>query len=162
LVNFNVSKITLGEIIKRLKSASKNLEEAFGEAYVGLLLFGSYARGEASDRSDVDVLVVMRGLKGLKVRGDVYGILAKHVGRPLTLIDVDLADISRDDLEVTPLLLNALYDGVIVYDGFGVLERLKLKTIELIRKANLVRYRTPDGKYGWKRANGKPIEAVEA
>jgi len=162
LVNFNVGKITLGEIIKRLKSASKNLEEAFGEAYVGLLLFGSYARGEASDRSDVDVLVVMRGLKGLKVRGDVYGILAKHVGRPLTLIDVDLADISRDDLEVTPLLLNALYDGVIVYDRFGVLERLKLKTIELIRKANLVRYRTPDGKYGWKRANGKPIEAVEA
>jgi len=161
-VNFNVGKITLGEIIKRLKSASKNLEEAFGEAYVGLLLFGSYARGEASDRSDVDVLVVMRGLKGLKVRGDVYGILAKHVGRPLTLIDVDLADISRDDLEVTPLLLNALYDGVIVYDRFGVLERLKLKTIELIRKANLVRYRTPDGKYGWKRANGKPIEAVEA
>ncbi|RLG98573.1 nucleotidyltransferase domain-containing protein [Candidatus Bathyarchaeota archaeon] len=162
MVNFNVSKITLGEIIKRLKSASKNLKEAFGEAYVGLLLFGSYARGEASDRSDVDVLVVMRGLKGLKVRGDVYGILAKHVGRPLTLIDVDLADISRDDLEVTPLLLNALYDGIIVYDGFGVLERLKLKTIELIRKANLVRYRTPDGKYGWKRANGKPIEAVEA
>ncbi|RLI21971.1 nucleotidyltransferase domain-containing protein [Candidatus Bathyarchaeota archaeon] len=162
MVNFNVGKITLGEIIKRLKSASKNLKEAFGEAYVGLLLFGSYARGEASDRSDVDVLVVMRGLKGLKVRGDVYGILAKHVGRPLTLIDVDLADISRDDLEVTPLLLNALYDGVIVYDGFGVLERLKLKTIELIRKANLVRYRTPDGKYGWKRANGKPIEAVEA
>lgn len=162
MVNFNVSKITLGEIIKRLKSASKNLEEAFGEAYVGLLLFGSYARGEASDRSDVDVLVVMRGLKGLKVRGDVYGILAKHVGRPLTLIDVDLADISRDDLEVTPLLLNALYDGVIVYDRFGVLERLKLKTIELIRKANLMRYRTPDGKYGWKRANGKPIEAVEA
>jgi len=157
-----VSKITLGEIIKRLKSASKNLKEAFGEAYVGLLLFGSYARGEASDRSDVDVLVVMRGLKGLKVRGDVYSILAKHVGRPLTLIDVDLADISRDDLEVTPLLLNALYDGVIVYDRFGVLERLKLKTIELIRKANLMRYRTPDGKYGWKRANGKPIEAVEA
>ena len=157
-----MGKITLGEIIKRLKSASKNLKEAFGEAYVGLLLFGSYARGEASDGSDVDVLVVMRGLKGLKVRGDVYGILAKHVGRPLTLIDVDLADISRDDLEVTPLLLNALYDGVIVYDRFGVLERLKLKTIELIRKANLVRYRTPDGKYGWKRANGKPIEAVEA
>jgi len=157
-----VSKITLGEIIKRLKSASKNLKEAFGEAYVGLLLFGSYARGEASDGSDVDVLVVMRGLKGLKVRGDVYSILAKHVGRPLTLIDVDLADISRDDLEVTPLLLNALYDGVIVYGRFGVLERLKLKTIELIRKANLMRYRTPDGKYGWKRANGKPIEAVEA
>ena len=75
---------------------------------------------------------------------------------------MDLADISRDDLEVTPLLLNALYDGVIVYDRFGVLERLKLKTIELIRKANLMRYRTPDGKYGWKRANGKPIEAVEA
>ena len=66
-----MSKITLGEIIKRLKSASKNLKEAFGEAYFGLLLFGSYARGEASDGSNVDVLVVMRGLKGLKVRGDV-------------------------------------------------------------------------------------------
>lgn len=153
--------LMLEDLLKRLKSASKDLKQAFGVSFAGLMLFGSYARGEASGESDVDVLVVMRGLRGFRVRGEVYGIIAKHAGRPITLIDVDLAELMRDDLEVTPLFLNAFYDGVIVYDESGVLRDLKSKVYKLIEKAGLVRYRTPDGKYGWKRVDNKRLEAVE-
>jgi len=96
-----------------------------------------------------------------------------------------LEEVSRSDLEVTPLLLNSLYDGLIIYDELGVLRRLKegalslydgliiydelgvlrrLKegALRLIEKARLVRYRTPDGKYGWRRVDGRPLEAVDA
>nr|MDO8062829.1 nucleotidyltransferase domain-containing protein [Candidatus Freyrarchaeum guaymaensis] len=149
------------DVLRRLGAASLELKRLFGGAYVGLMLFGSYARGEASEGSDVDVLVVLRGVSGLNVRGEIYSVLARHVGRAVTLVDVDLEVVSRGDFEVTPLLLNALYDGVIVYDEFGVLEKLKRKVAELVEKARLVRYRTPDGKYGWKRADGRPVEAVE-
>ncbi len=151
----------LEELIRRLEEASEDLKRVIGEAFAGLLLFGSYARGEASKGSDVDVLVVMRGLRDLRVRGDVYSVLARHVGRPLTLVDVNLADLSREDLEVTPLLLNALYDGIIVYDESGILKKLKSKIYELVKRAGLVRYKTPDGKYGWKRFDDKPIEVME-
>jgi len=157
-----MSTPTLKELVRRLESASKDLKRALGDRFVGLMLFGSHARGEATERSDVDVLVVLRGLRGLRVRGEVYSVLARHVRRPLTLVDVDLEDVSKKDLEVTPLLLNALYDGVVVYDELGVLRKLKDGVLRLIEKARLIRYRTPDGKYGWRRADRRPLEVVEA
>jgi len=87
--------------------------------------------------------------------------LAKHVGKPLTLVQADLSDLVRGDLEITPLLLNALYDGIVIYDELGVLRGLQSMVAELVKKAGLERYRTPDGKYGWKRSDGKPIGVAE-
>lgn len=153
--------MNLGELIERLKRAVDGLKGAYGDSIAGLLLFGSYARGEASGESDVDVLIVVRGLRGLKFRGDAYSILAEHVRRPLTLVDVDLNEVAKEDLEVTPLLLNALYDGIVIYDELGVLGELKSRVYELVEKAGMVRYRTPDGKYGWRRVDDKPLEVVE-
>ena len=148
-------------LIEMLRKASIDLKRVFGDRFVGLMLFGSYARGEASESSDVDVLVVLRDLRELRVRGEIYKVISEHVGKPLTLIDLSLEELLRDDLEVTPLLLNALYDGIIIYDETGILEKLKGKVLELISKAQLVRYKTPDGRYGWKRVDGKPLEVVE-
>ena len=51
---------------------------------------------------------------------------------------------------------------LIIYDELGILRRLKEDVLRLVKEARLVRYRTPNGKYGWKRADGKPLEAVEA
>ncbi len=151
----------MGELLERLRGAAMELKGVLGEGFAGLVLFGSYARGEAGEGSDVDVLVVLRGLGGVRVRSLIYKIIAGCVGLPVTLVDARLEDLAREDLEVTPLLLNILYDGVIVYDETGVLARLKSMALELVRRAGLVRYRTPDGKYGWKRLDDKPLEEVE-
>ncbi|RLE91547.1 MAG: nucleotidyltransferase domain-containing protein [Thermoprotei archaeon] len=153
--------LSLKELVNRLQQASKDLKKALGDRFVGLMLFGSYARGEASKESDVDVLVVLHGLKGFKARSEIYSILAEQVKKPITLIDVELEEVSKKDLEVTPLLINILYDGLIIYDELGILRKLKDNVFKLVKKAQLVRYRTPNGKYGWKRANEKPLEVVE-
>jgi len=42
-----------------LGDLSRRLRERFGEALLDLRLFGSYARGEAHEDSDVDVCVVL-------------------------------------------------------------------------------------------------------
>jgi len=55
-----------------------------------------------------------------------------------------------------------LKNWLIIYDELGILRRLKENVLRLVKEARLVRYRTPNGKYGWKRAYGKPLEAVEA
>jgi hypothetical protein len=34
---------------------------------------------------------------------------------------------------------------------------LKLRLREFIESVGLERYRTPDGRYGWKRKDGKPL-----
>ena len=103
------SILSLEELVNSLQQASKDLKRVLDARFVGLVLFGSYARGEASEKSDVDVLVVLRGLKGFKARSEIYSILAKHIKKPITLIDVELEDVSRKDLEVTPLLLSLIH-----------------------------------------------------
>jgi predicted nucleotidyltransferase len=143
-----------------LKEACRELAGRFGEKLRGLVLFGSWAREEAGDFSDVDVLVVVDGIpSGRSRRFQLYNIIRKHVGRDVTLIDMDGRELLREDLEVTPLLLNIAYDGVVLYDRDGKLTAL-LKTVKkLIEKAGLKRYKLKNGSYGWK-GEGK-LKVVE-
>ena len=64
---------------------AERLRRVFGERVVELRLFGSYARGEAHEDSDVDVLVVIEGLTDLEVgvvAGEAAPIIQK-TGLPL-------------------------------------------------------------------------------
>jgi predicted nucleotidyltransferase len=51
-------------------------------------LFGSYARGEATDDSDVDILVDRTGttFKWLSAMGGLFNDFEKAVGKPIDLI----------------------------------------------------------------------------
>jgi predicted nucleotidyltransferase len=51
-------------------------------------LFGSYAKGEAAENSDVDILVDKTGtaLRGLFAMGGLYNDLAEAVGKPIDLV----------------------------------------------------------------------------
>jgi len=51
-------------------------------------LFGSYARGEATEESDVDILVDRTGteLKGMFAMGGLFNDLSEAIGKPIDLI----------------------------------------------------------------------------
>jgi predicted nucleotidyltransferase len=140
-----------------LKKSSEELANVFKDEFIGLILFGSWARGEAKADSNIDLLIVFKSLKGFDIRAKVYSIIAKQVKMPLTLVDIRLSELVSNDYELTPLMLNILYDGIIIWDKYGLLKDFVEKGRRLIEKMKLVRYKTPDGKYGWKRIDGKPI-----
>lgn len=50
-----------GELKAILDELKKRLSDLYGERLVELVLFGSQARGDAEDGSDIDVLVVLKG-----------------------------------------------------------------------------------------------------
>ena len=47
------------DIREVLTSLKKELSSLYGERLKGVYLFGSYARGEADEESDIDVLIVL-------------------------------------------------------------------------------------------------------
>jgi uncharacterized protein len=63
----------------------------FGERLTRLILFGSYARGEATEDSDVDLLIVVKDLTAQDGR----------------IVDASVGDIlTRADVLLSPLLLS--------------------------------------------------------
>ena len=57
-----------------------------------LSLFGSYARGEATDDSDVDLLVDCGAVRSAFQMGGLYANLSEGLGKGLDLITTDHRD----------------------------------------------------------------------
>ncbi|HYU31838.1 MAG TPA: nucleotidyltransferase domain-containing protein [Thermoanaerobaculia bacterium] len=49
------------DLVNVIAELRKRLEELYGSRFHDLLLYGSYARGEADEGSDVDLLVLLDG-----------------------------------------------------------------------------------------------------
>jgi len=51
---------------------------------------------------------------------------------------------------VTPFLINVAFDGIVLYDEDEYVSQILDRIGRGVEKSGLIRYRTPDGKYGWK------------
>ena len=49
------------DILPLVHQLKERIADAYGERFAGLRLYGSYARGEAREDSDVDLLVLLHG-----------------------------------------------------------------------------------------------------
>jgi predicted nucleotidyltransferase len=56
-----------------------------------IILFGSYARGDNNAKSDIDLLIVKKGLeKGREITGSIYrAFLDNDIGVPVDLLAID-------------------------------------------------------------------------
>ncbi|MDR0906787.1 MAG: nucleotidyltransferase domain-containing protein [Oscillospiraceae bacterium] len=73
------------------------------------VLFGSYARGEANENSDIDILIDSRGeLIGI----DFYGVLENIV----TALDKDVDLFEFCEVQRSPILADINSQGVVLYE----------------------------------------------
>jgi len=145
-----------------IREAVENLVEKLGGKVVAVALFGSLARGEVNDRSDIDIFVVVKGMsRGLERRYMIYDILYETLKKDVTIIDVDEKELFREELEITPMLLNIAWDSKVLYDPSGRLSKLFERVKTIIEKLKLQRYRTIDGKYGWKSSIPGPVKPIK-
>jgi uncharacterized protein len=86
----------------------------FGERVVGIILFGSKARGESSPESDIDVLVILRNPSAqyLKQAGGIGFDVWSESGVFLALQVIDEADWNFEANMPTLFYLNLQRDGV--------------------------------------------------
>ena len=98
------------DLLKELRSA---LEDLYGANLVGIRLFGSYARRQATPDSDVDVLLVLRqvGDYGTEVRrvSDVLSRVSLKYGKTIAPVFVD-AD--RFSAASDPFMANVAREAV--------------------------------------------------
>lgn len=98
------------QFIYDIEDIKKIVKPIFDEYNVNhVLLFGSYARNEASLISDIDLCIVDPKIKSLKLfslKGDLQKALSK---------DVDIFQMSSIKFD-SPIYRNIFSDGIMIYD----------------------------------------------
>ena len=79
-----MGRMTRDEVIETLRAHRETLAERFG--VTSLALFGSYARGTATESSDIDILVRFDGPATSKSYFGVQFYLEDLFGRPIDLV----------------------------------------------------------------------------
>ncbi|MEM2617654.1 MAG: nucleotidyltransferase domain-containing protein [Thermofilaceae archaeon] len=124
----------------------------FGDGLLGLMLFGSRARGDYRDESDYDILFLLKDYfdgDPVKTYFKAYeGLRAfrEAVNRDTTVLVVSVQDLVRN--VSSPVILNALIEGKIIYDKEGLVKRLKDKVDEKLRSLGIRRVKEDWG-YSW-------------
>jgi len=104
---------TLNEILEKVISRSK---EIFKEKLTDIILFGSYARGDYDNESDIDILVVanipVEEMQFYRKRLDaICGDLLFDYGVLVSIIEKDYDTYSRYS-QILPFYKNIVKEGV--------------------------------------------------
>lgn len=98
-----------------LVTLAGGLQELYGDRYRGLYIYGSYARGEADEGSDVDLLLVLSGevrpIVEIRYSSAVVSALALDSGYLLAVLPVGEEEYRAGS---KPFLANARLDAVTV------------------------------------------------
>ena len=92
--------------VEQIRSIAAPITRSYGVN--SLSLFGSYARGEATDDSDIDILVDCGAIRSAFQMGGLYADLSERLGKELDLVTTDHRDkaflgrIRRDQLRLYP------------------------------------------------------------
>lgn len=129
-------------------SAADVVERAsalFGAGLVGVVAFGSWARGEAADGSDVDILVVVE--PGVPIVRSLYRAWDEQPlaweGRP---VEVHFVHVPGADEPPSGLWAEAALEGVVLFE----------RGLALSRWLAEVRRRIVSGKLSRRRVHGQP------
>jgi predicted nucleotidyltransferase len=105
-----MDKLLIKQVLQDLKQL---LTAHYGPVLVDIILYGSWARGMATDESDIDVMVILRGevlsFKEIDaISESVYEINLKYN------VLISLFPMSESDFKSrnTPLLMNVRKEGV--------------------------------------------------
>lgn len=124
------------------------LWEGLGKHLVAVALFGSCARGEAKEDSDVDLLVIADGLLEHPYHRTIWlnRCVAQAALKTTGFVAYTPAEF---DADFSSLYLDWGQDAVILYDPTGFLYRRLTRIRALTAEAGLYRVRTADG-FAWR------------
>jgi predicted nucleotidyltransferase len=129
---------------EKLKELVRILRERFKERLWGIVLFGSWARGGGTQKSDWDIFLIAEGLPQNPLERLKW--LKKQLPEDLRGRVSFIAKTPQEfESRFPSYYLDIGLDGVILFDQKGYTERKLARIRELIEKAGLVRRRLNGG-----------------
>jgi hypothetical protein len=125
--------------------------EALGSNLVALAFFGSWARGEEKEWSDIDLLLIAKELPDdpFERRWLVREPVLDLSELPISALARTMEEFSED---ISPLHLDLGLDAIVFYDPLGFLAQRLERVRELIEEAGLVREKEVSG-FAWRWKN---------
>ena len=107
----------------------------------GAVLFGSQAAGDASDESDIDLLVIACGIPLQRQRRskEILAIKRLFPGLPLDILLMTPEEAQNNFRNHNPLFFDIAEDGVILFDPEGALQAAMQETRRYIRERGIER-----------------------
>lgn len=99
--------------IDEIAAAVKPIAEKYGVEKVWL--FGSYARGEATEKSDVDLLISYEKLKGQFALGGIFADMEDTFNKSVDIVSERALTASYATANSKELLDNAKREGIQIY-----------------------------------------------
>ncbi|MDP2365065.1 MAG: DUF433 domain-containing protein [Ignavibacteria bacterium] len=98
-----------------LNEVKKELKELYTDDLVDIILYGSYARGDYNENSDIDLLVVLKNTQSIgkeidRIVDAIYDINLKY-NTLISIVPITYKDYKNIK---SPLLLNVRQEGVLV------------------------------------------------
>jgi predicted nucleotidyltransferase len=143
------SNTRLGPEETAIPSIVARIQQILGDALIGVVLFGSAARGESREGSDIDLLIVVRGDKALS--RNLYSLWDERFGSIQE--SPHFVHIPASPMEAGSIWLEAAVDGAMLFDRERAVTRF-LGNIRRLITAGKLRRRWAHGHPYWVKATG--------
>ncbi len=120
-----------------------SLERVLGERLVSVVLFGSVARGDVSDSSDIDLLIVAKNLPESRFERLQFFYQAEKLCKnelkavyerySITAYFSPIMKEAKEAGRISPLYLDIVEDGIILYDKDELMKNLLEKLRSKLR-----------------------------
>jgi len=135
--------LSSGQLEALIPSIIKHATSQFGDAFLGLLLYGSRARGDAYDSSDTDLLLVVD--ESVRIARELYRSWDTILQDRISL---NIATLPATAQDAGSLWFECALDAKIIFDPTGALRRRLDNIKDMIVSGAFVR-RTTHGQGYW-------------
>jgi hypothetical protein len=162
----------LGYISNLVEEYLRLLKTRYGGRLVSVCVFGSAARGELKEDSDIDVLLVVRGLPedvGSRIRElralraalretSVYKeLIERKLPRSISEVVLTPEEVTKHP----PIMLDMTVDAVIIHDEEGFLRKEIEKVRRRLEELGAIRLRGKEGYYWVLKPDAKFGEVIK-
>lgn len=154
LINNGFNLPEKNALLKKLQTATKKINTHFGNNLLGIVLFGSKARGDSSDSSDIDLLLILD--KNIPITRSLYSWWdSSNLWQEDEQLSPHFVSLPEDLDKVSGLWLEVAVEGKILYQKNNIVDKLFLKLKELINNGSIRRYISNGHPYWVRRNNEK-------